>query len=132
MKLSFQWRSDFSGIGRVERAMDELMQREERKIATHLMNEVKENWSPKSPSSAGTPPAVKTGAYNESIQIIQNRGAGGRFERGWSVRFNTDKAGRSYSEALEFGTYKMAARPHIRPAIERTRNVFKGLQVTYE
>jgi hypothetical protein len=63
-------------------------------------------------SSPGEPPAVDTGRLRSSYGWRVAGGLGGWFvEVGTNVR---------YAPMLEFGTSRMAARPHLRPAIERT------------
>ena len=62
-------------------------------------------------STAGNPPNSDTGylASNIFVVIDQNK-------MGSSVESRAD-----YSEALEFGTSKMAARPFMQPALEENR-----------
>ena len=57
-----------------------------------------------SPSAPGEPPGVDTGAYRASVHV-ENLG---QFKRGIAT-------GTDYGPHLEFGTTKMAARPHMIP-----------------
>jgi HK97 gp10 family phage protein len=61
-------------------------------------------------SSAGNPPAIDTGRLLNSINYaIKNRYTG-------EVYASTE-----YAAALEFGTVRMAARPFMQPALEKSR-----------
>lgn len=62
-------------------------------------------------SAAGKPPAVDTGRLRQSINV--QKVAEGHYRVGTNV---------PYALSLEFGTRKMAARPFMRPALERVRN----------
>tara|TARA_Y100000593_G_scaffold94776_1_gene195927 strand:- start:1778 stop:2221 length:444 start_codon:yes stop_codon:yes gene_type:complete len=67
-------------------------------------------------SKAGDPPASDSGflANQISLKISANK-----FEA--DIISNAD-----YSEALEFGTLKMAARPFMQPAAEQARSKFRN------
>jgi hypothetical protein len=71
-----------------------------------------------SPSSAGDPPGVDTGALRNSINVQQ---------RGAMVRAIAD--GVEYGVMLKFGTSRMAARPFMAPAAmwldKQTERIFK-------
>jgi HK97 gp10 family phage protein len=61
-------------------------------------------------SSPGNPPAVDTGRLRNSINyFLTDRYTG-------EVRAST-----KYAAALEFGTVRMAARPFMQPALEKSR-----------
>lgn len=65
-------------------------------------------------SKAGDPPAADTGYLANQIAVkIDANGMGA------DVISNAD-----YSEALEFGTLKMPARPFMQPALEENRKKF--------
>lgn len=69
-------------------------------------------------SAAGEPPATDTGFLVQNIRLVldaDNLGA--------SV-----ESGAKYSEALEFGTSTMAARPFLQPALEENRPKIRLLQ----
>jgi hypothetical protein len=58
---------------------------------------------------------VLTGAYRDSIHVVP-QGAGVRVE-----------AGVPYAVYVEYGTYKMAARPAYRPAVARAKLAYPDL-----
>ena len=62
-------------------------------------------------STAGNPPNTDTGYLARNIHIVVDGD-----KHGASVESRAD-----YSEALEFGTSKMAARPFMQPALEENR-----------
>lgn len=67
------------------------------------------------PSRPGEPPAIQTGTLRRSMTTeldVDHDGVVGRVGPG--------KEG-FYARYLEFGTRKMKARPHLRPAIDRNR-----------
>ena len=69
-------------------------------------------------SAAGEPPATDTGFLVQNIRLVldaDNLGA-------------TVESGAKYSEALEFGTSTMAARPFLQPALEANRPKIRALQ----
>lgn len=69
-------------------------------------------------SAAGEPPATDTGFLVQNIRLVldaDNLGA-------------TVESGAKYSEALEFGTSKIAARPFLQPALEANRPKIRALQ----
>ncbi len=69
-----------------------------------------------SPSSPGHPPGIITGWLRDSITIAQQD----RYH--WILL-----AGAHYSLYLEFGTYKMAARPFMRPTAVTLRQIAPGI-----
>lgn len=68
-------------------------------------------------SSAGNPPNTDTGYLANNIHVSIDRDG-----LGASVESRAD-----YSEALEFGTSKMAARPFMQPALEENRAKIKAM-----
>lgn len=93
-------------------------------IARDIVQEIKGNWSPSSPSEPGNPPAVVTGTLNRSVKS-EARDFAGRFasdSKGskWYVRVGDSEA--YYAGFLEFGTSKMVERPFFIPAIERVQD----------
>lgn len=62
-------------------------------------------------STAGNPPNTDTGYLAGNIHVVFDGD-----KHGASVESRAD-----YSEALEFGTSKMAARPFMQPALEENR-----------
>jgi hypothetical protein len=105
--------------------------------ARWLEMDIRTNWSMKSPSDAGKAPAVDTGNLDSSVLAEPIGREGGRFARdvdtmAYYVRVDTSKGdnpdGRGgYSQALEEGTNRMAARPFMRPAIDRLRLAFEPM-----
>lgn len=77
------------------------------KIAQDVETDIKQNFSPSSPSSPGTPPAVVTGKLKNSIVAVRAN------KTSWTVKYI------GYAVYLEYGTPKMAARPFFKPAVER-------------
>lgn len=73
-------------------------------------------WSGIAPprSLPGQPPAIDTGALSESVRIEHPTQKGKRM-----VSEGGEDA--PYAAALEYGTLRMAARPHVRPVAEKTR-----------
>lgn len=69
-----------------------------------------------SPSAPGNPPGIITGWLRDSITLAQQD----RYH--WILL-----AGAHYSLYLEFGTYKMAARPFMRPTAVTLRQVAPGI-----
>jgi hypothetical protein len=79
-------------------------------LAELMLEEVRMNWSGRVPprSTPGNPPAIDTGLLDRTMNIRP-------VKDGYSTIARQD-----YSEHLEYGTYKMAARPFMLPAFERT------------
>jgi len=71
-------------------------------------------------STAGNPPNTDTGFLVNNINVVID-GDG----LGASVESRAD-----YSEALEFGTSKMGARPFLQPALEENRRKIKQMYKT--
>ena len=72
-------------------------------------------------SAPGEPPAVDTGAYRASWRwelIAQG------------VRVFPEPDPEQLGGWLEFGTSRMAARPHLRPAVNTVRNIISGVFAT--
>lgn len=78
-------------------------------LAQRLREHIAQGWSALSPSTAGSAPAIDTGALAESISEQANPNG---------IQVGTPL---SYGAALEFGTVTLAARPWLRPAMERLR-----------
>tara|TARA_Y100001938_G_scaffold132268_1_gene190383 strand:+ start:303 stop:734 length:432 start_codon:yes stop_codon:yes gene_type:complete len=71
-------------------------------------------------SAAGEPPATDTGFLVQNIIIVMDIAGKGLSA---NVESRAD-----YSEALEFGTSKMAARPFMQPALEENKPKIRRLQ----
>jgi len=83
-------------IGRSDIGMSE--------AAATLTGQIKKTLSGASPSAPGTPPGQETGQYLSSWKAAVKRGEGSAFTTA------------AQGAALEYGTERMAARPHARPA----------------
>jgi hypothetical protein len=84
-------------------------------------------------SRPGFPPGLRTGGLRLSYRWEVNRGRG---KRGAYVTVASDQRthqpvppGKAvvYAPYLEFGTSRMAARPHLRPAVEMIRPLIPGI-----
>lgn len=89
------------------------------KIGRLLKNEMKTSMRGKSPppSAPGEIPHVATGTGRRSIEDEINVSE-------MLVRIGSNLV---YMRHLELGTHKMAARPWIRPAVEKKRKEIEGL-----
>lgn len=77
-------------------------------LAFMFQADVNKNWSTSSPSAPGEPPGVDTGTLKNANYVERVQ------DKVWRWLDGTD-----YGIHLEFGTRNMAARPFVRPAIER-------------
>lgn len=110
-------------------------------IGMLITNAVKVNITRAFPpaSEPGEPPHLRTGGLRQSYKYSVNKAEGRRVA---SVSVYSDRAtiqpvpepGRKrppqpvvYASYLEFGTSKMRARPHLRPAVEQVRPMIPGL-----
>jgi len=67
-------------------------------------------------SAPGEPPTIDTSALVNSIRSHRLS------QFSWAVTAGSGEVG--YAKHLEYGTYKMAPRPYMRPALERARHAF--------
>lgn len=139
--ITLDWRGEeqfYKNVFKLEKRITDNTSDFVRFAARWLEMDIRTNWSMKSPSAAGKPPAVDTGNLDSSvIAEPQGRQSGGRFGTdtdsiAWYVRIDTSQGdnpdGRGgYSQALETGTYRMAARPFMRPAIDRLKGIFPDM-----
>jgi HK97 gp10 family phage protein len=85
-----------------------------RKTANDLASAMVESMQgQESPSPPGQPPAIVSGNLAGSIQVIPT----GELSADVVV-------GAEYGPDLEYGTFKMPARPFVRPAVEKVRPSF--------
>lgn len=114
--VNFTIHVDLSGLETGQDNLDKIKNQVLEKMATETRDDIKDNWSPSSPSSPGQPPAVVTGDLDKSMTARAD-GAD------WIVKY-----GMIYGTFLEFGTPRMAARPFMRPAAERaSRRIPDGI-----
>lgn len=83
-------------------------------MAEGVVDYIRDNWSPVSPSTPLEPPAVVTGELDAMMKIEQSRDLLGRYASAFKIKFETE-----YAAALEYGydPNHLAPRPFIRPAI---------------
>lgn len=88
-------------------------------------------------SAPGTPPSLRTGGLRLSYKSEVRRGHGRG--KGSYVAVFSDEATLQpvppghrvmYAKYLEFGTSRMAARPHLRPAVEAIKPLIPGIVAT--
>jgi len=97
-----------SAPGRIDKAIG--------KLALVCQAEIVENFSSSSPSMPGQPPGIDTGALRASVHTEKVK-----------AREHKTVAGTDYAIYLEYGTVtedgstRMAARPFMLPAVERTK-----------
>ena len=85
-------------------------------LLDEMIQDIDAHWSGYYPpaSSPGEPPAIRTGDLKNSAEKK-------RFNKTtWGVRYLT-----KYANYLEFGTYRMRARPFVRPAQARIQKQFR-------
>jgi HK97 gp10 family phage protein len=97
-------------------------------VGEEVVRDIKDSISdPYPPASAGgSPPHKRTGNLRDgySAAAVQARDAMGQFTDATLEIRNTARSvgnGESYWDYVEFGTSRMEARPHIRPAMNRAR-----------
>ena len=83
-------------------------------MAERVVEYIRDNWSPVSPSTPFEPPAVVTGELDAMMSVEQSRDILGRFASAFRIKFEAE-----YAAALEWGydPNHLAPRPFIRPAI---------------
>ena len=110
--------ADYSGLDNLQKRLPEIEATIAAALMTEVEAEIKQGWSSESPSAAGDAPARVTGELAGSIETQQS-GMNGH-------RIGTSLA---YGRMLEFGTGTMAARPWLRPAVERVRGRLREIIV---
>lgn len=103
-----------------------------REVLEGIGQDIKDNWSPESPSDPYTPPAVVSGYLDNSVKM-ERRDAAGRFASfgkavTWLLRIEAD-----YGIALEFGQPErgLIERPFFMPAVYRAEDKL-GVVLTTE
>ena len=137
--ITLQWRGEdelYKNVFKLEKRITDNTSDFVRFAARWLEMDIRTNWSSKSPSSAGKPPAIDTGNLDKSVKAEpQGRQSGGRFGTdtdsiAWYVRIDTSEGnGKSYSQALEDGvpSINLLPRPYMRPAIDRLKTIFPDM-----
>ena len=72
-------------------------------------------------SAPGEPPAIREGIYRDSWQFSPAVPQGDVIRARAFTALTTEDGKHLLGEILEFGTHKMAPRPHVRPAMETAR-----------
>jgi hypothetical protein len=89
-----------------------------------IVTDIRASWSSISPSSPGMPPAVVTGALDQSIKVKEGRDISGRFATSENAISYAIVVESEYGAALEYGDpgKNLAPRPFLRSAIFRAKN----------
>lgn len=115
-------RVDLSGLVNVERKAPKRFDRTVNKIALRCQAEIVQNFAPYSPSSPGQPPGVDTGTLKNSIRTGKVKA------RVYKTIARTDYAAHlEYGTTNKDGSTRMAARPFMRPAVERTKKAIPSI-----
>lgn len=104
-------------------------------IGMAMSNQVKINITKNFPpaSQPGTPPALRTGGLRQSYkyEVVPSRAGRVAYVAVYSDPRTMQPVPPGqrviYASYLEFGTSKMAARPHLRPAVEQIRPLIPGI-----
>jgi hypothetical protein len=120
--ITVKVRRNSTVLDRLLRNAPALSRAEVHDAAEDAVKDVRAHWSGRYPpaSSAGQPPAMRSEELDKNIFAIPVETlSSGKVTEEIQVRV-------PYGPALEFGTYKMRARPFLRPAMLRARKTFKG------
>lgn len=101
-------RADRNILNNIAKGIDARTDFVTKEAAQMIVDYIDENWSAISPSEPGNPPAVVTGDLRQSYKITNK--SSGKISA-YEIIYASDHA-----VHLEFGTYKMAARPFLEPA----------------
>lgn len=91
-------------------------------LADAIIEDIRNNWSPESPSAWGMAPAKVTGNLDRSLLKTQGRAASGRFAAPGDAVSITIRSDAPYSGILE--SEDGLNRPFFEPAFERASFVF--------
>jgi phage gpG-like protein len=111
--LERQTQAILAKLRRFPNDLEDVVQRAVVQTTNEVEAYAKDHMSPVSPSTPGEPPAVVTGTLKRSLTheyIKDSRGFCG------VVGTNVE-----YASGLEFGTFRIAARPFMRPALNAKR-----------
>lgn len=116
------FRLDMTKLQRLERDAPEFAHSTAKDMAETLIDHIKSNWSPISPSSPYNPPAKVTGTLESNLRYVL-RDALGRFVGADTAVSFSIYDDIEYAAALEFGHKRNSGawiepRPYFRPAIE--------------
>lgn len=122
--ISVRFHVDNSNLERGDASLLNNIGNELGDIADNVVDYIRSNWSPVSPSEPGKPPAVVTGALDASIRAdktgrdVLGRFAGRENTTAWFVRAGDKTAW--YAADLEEGreSTNLLPRPFIEPALE--------------
>lgn len=141
MRVTTQWRGEkelYRNLTRIERNVEESTGEFLRDAAQWLVNDIRSNWSARSPSSRGNPPAVVTGNLDSSVVAESTgRDGGGRFSNTvsairWYVRVDTSKGVDPRNRGGYGGVLENALnRPYFAPAVERLEAIYETLAKRY-
>lgn len=116
MQIQYQARVTSGMFRNVEQLLESRFETAIKEVAEVGQKSAKALVSGPSPSAPGNPPGIITGWLRDSITIAQQD----RYH--WILL-----AGAHYSLYLEFGTYKMAARPFMRPTAYTLVKIAPGI-----
>ncbi len=115
--ITVETRRDTTVLDRLLRTAPAMALSETIEAAEDVVKDIRSNWSAASPSAPGAPPAKVTGELDMSLDVRVQK-ASGKVQVAILVFAE-------HGKHLEFGTYKMKARPFVRPAMKRAER-FKG------
>lgn len=146
----FKWRGEtnpkkWSGLNSLESSVEKGSTEFVMRAGEWLVNDIRKNWSPASPSDPGDPPAKDSGNLDSAIASAMDngfyRGDGGKFAskgsaKTFTFRFAAAEGanyhGRGeYIQALEKGREGAVERPFVEPALDRLASAFPKLATQY-
>lgn len=130
--MTVVFRQDFSGLNALDRTVPINAGKACKNVAQRAVDEIRNNWSPESPSAPGEPPAMVTGYLDSTVEAEnQGRNALGQFASGDSATSYVVRVKAPYADFLEHGTRKMEPRPFLLAAVMRAGDSlpdeFKGV-----
>jgi len=128
--MTARMRLDTQGLDHIDRTVDENTMDALTKLGASIVNDIRSNWFPRSPSPRGGPPAVVTGALDATIRVDrQGRDLLGRLA-GKDAMTLFIRAGSDdvvYAGILEDGLNRPFFVPALERASERTGKMFKDV-----
>ena len=110
MDISVNWRVDRNILNNISNGLHAKTEEAVEEAADKILAYVQTSWSDVSPSDPFNPPAVVTGALSESGEVVHTS-IGTKSE--FKVQFLAE-----YALYLELGTFKIAPRPFLQPAVD--------------